>query len=205
MKPIFFALFCIVPFVSVCAQSKVVDFLSATASVPVDEKISVTDVIYQDGKFDTLQKRIVTNNKLKRNNKNAEMEAVIDEAQLINYKSDTLYILSTYYIPAASVSTTIKTGKGTFDLICNANGGYSIRSLECSYANIPKEEKESDFLLYKTIFTWNIDLLIRLIKSSGGLLGSENVMSATRIILKDNQVLKKDIINFEPALRWHLE
>ena len=195
MKPIFFALFCIASFANACAQSKVVDFLSATASDPIDGKTSITDVIYRDGKFDTLQKR-VEKNKLKRNNKNAEMGAVID---------DTLYVLSTCYIPTTSISTTIKTGKGAFDLIYNVDGGYSLRSLECSYANIPKDEKESDFLLYETIFTWNIDLLIRLIKSSGGLLGNENVMSATRIILKDNQVLKKDIITFEPALRWYLE
>lgn len=205
MKYILLALFCIASFVSACAQSKIANFLSATVSAPIDEKISVTDVIYRDGKFDTIQKRIVKKDKLKQNNKNEEIGTVIDKAQLINYKSDTLYILSTYYLPDAYASTTIKTNKGAFDLIYNVDGGYSLHSLECSYTNIPKDEKESDFLLYETIFTWNIDLLIRLIKSSGGLSGSEYFMSATRIILKDNQVLKKDIITFEPALRWHLE
>lgn len=205
MKCTFLTLFCIAFFVTACAQSKIVDFLSATVSAPIDEKISVTDVIYRDGKFDAIQKEIVKKNEFKQNNKNEEIGTVIDEAQLINYKSDTLYILSTYYLPDASVSTTIKTRKGAFDLIYNSVGGYSLRSLECTYTNIPKEEKESDFLLYETIFTWNIDLLIRLIKSSGGLSGSEYFISATRIILKDNQVSKKDIITFKPALRWHLE
>ena len=126
MKHIFFALFCIVSFVSVCAQSKVVDFLSATSSTPIDEKTSITDVIYRDGKFDTLQKRVVKNNKLKRNNKNEEMGTVIDEAQLVNYKSDTLYVLSTYYLPASSVSSIIKTGNGPFDLLNNVDGSYSL-------------------------------------------------------------------------------
>ena len=77
--------------------------------------------------------------------------------------------------------------------------------MEDYYINISEDEKNSDFVLYETIFSWNIDLLIRLIKSSGGPLGSEYFMSATRIILKDNQVLKKDIINFEPTLHWKLE
>ena len=205
MKPIFFALFCIVSFVGACAQSKVVDFLSATVSVPIDGKISVTDVIYRDSKFDTIQERIAKEDEFKGKNINEKMGSIIDEMQLINYKSDTLYILSTYYLPDGSVSTIIKTNKGAFDLIYNADGECSLRSLECSYANIPKDEKESDFLLYKTIFMWDIDLLIRLIKSSGGYLGSEYWMSATRVILKDNQIAKKDIVNFKPTVRWHLE
>lgn len=74
-----------------------------------------------------------------------------------------------------------------------------------SYVNLPEDEKESDFLLYKVIFAWDIDLLIRLIQSSGGYTGDEYVMSATRIVIKDYQVFKKDIINFKPAIRWHLE
>ncbi|WP_276802905.1 hypothetical protein [Odoribacter laneus] len=205
MKHTFLSLFCLAFFVNACAQSNIIDFISATGSAPVDEKIYITDVIYRDGKFDAIKERIERDSKFKQDYKDVKMGAVIDEAQLINYKSDTLYLLSNYYVPDASVSITIKTKKGVFDLIHNVDGDYSLRSLEDSYANIPEDEKKSDFLLYETIFTWNIDLLISLIKSSGGLLGSENVISATRIILKNNQILEKDIIHFEPALRWHLE
>lgn len=187
------------------AQSKIVDFLSAMAAVPVDKKICITDIIYRNGKFDSIQERIVRGRKLKQDNRNDGIGAAIDKAQLVNYPSDTLYVLSTHFIPNASVSTTIKTRKGAFELVQDAENGYTLRSLEDSYASIPEDEKKSDFLLYEALFTWNMDLLIRLVKSSGGLLGSENVMSATRIILKDNRVLKKDIINFESALRWRLE
>lgn len=205
MKCVFLLLFCIVLFLGACAQLKVVDFHSAMVSVPVDNKTSVTDVIYREGKFDTIQEHTVKGRKFKHDNKNDVIGTIIDEAQLVNYKSDTLYVLSTHYIPNASVSTIIKTRMGAFDFIYNADGGYSLCPLENSYANIPEYEKISDFLLYEAIFTWNINLLINLIRSSGGPLGSEYFISATRIILKENQVLKKDIINFEPALRWHLE
>lgn len=206
MKYIFLLLlFCIVFPLGACAQLKVVDFHSAMVSVPVDNKTSITDVIYREGKFDTIQEHTVKGRKFKYDNRNDVIGTIIDDAQLVNYKSDTLYVLSTHYIPDTSVTTIIKTRMGTFDFIYNADGGYSLCSLENSYANIPEYEKISDFLLYEAIFTWNINLLVKLIRSSGDPLGSEYFISATRIILKENQVLKKDIINFEPALRWHLE
>lgn len=205
MKHILLVLFCLAPFLSACAQSKIVDFFSATTSAPIDKKTCITDIIYQDGKFNTIQERIVKSRKFKRYNKDEKMVTVIDKSQLIDYKSDTLYVLNTCYLPSASVSTIIKTRKGAFDLVHNADGGYDLRSLKDSYTNISKDERDSDFLLYETIFTWNIDLLIRLIQSSGGQMGSEYSISATRIILKNNQILKNDIINFEPALRWKSE
>lgn len=204
MKYIFCSLFYIVFFVEVYSQPKIVDFLSAMIAVPVDKKVSITDVIYRDGKFDTIEKQIVKGVKFKHSCRNNEIGTIVDEAQLVNYKSDTLYIISTTYIPNTSTSTIIKTRKGAFDFIYSVDKECNIRPLENSYINTPEDEKESDFLLYEAIFTWDIDLLIRIIKSSGSLLGSEYVMSATRIIIKDNQVLEKDIINFEPALRWHL-
>jgi hypothetical protein len=82
----------------------------------VAKEMYVIDVIYQDGKFDTMQKRMV-NSTVKRHRKNKKdgIGAVIDKAQLIDYESDTLYVLSTYYMPSASVSTiVIKTGEGVF-------------------------------------------------------------------------------------------
>lgn len=48
-------------------------------------------------------------------------------------------------------------------------------------------------------------MLIQFItKSAGKILGSDHYLSATRIILNDNQAVKKEVINFEPAIRWHL-
>jgi len=205
MKRIFLSLLCIAFCVNAYTQSKIVDFISATGATPIDKKTHITDVIYRDGEFNTIQEREERGSKFKRDYKDDKIGAIIDKTQLIDYKSDTLYILSTFYVPSNSVSTIIKIRRGIFYLVHNTDGGYRLCSLEDSYANVPEDEKESDFLLYETIFRWDIDLLIELIKSSGGLSGSEYSMSATRIILKDNQVSKKDIINFEPALRWHLK
>jgi len=174
----------------------------------VDRKVCILDITYQNGKFDTIKKRVVKSRKLNKRyikNDNDTIGHLINAAQLIDYKSDTLYVLSTYYMPTTSVSMTIKTRKESFNIVHNEDGVYSIRSLAESYTHTSEDTKESDELLYRAIFNWDVDLLIRLIKASGSLLGSEYFMSATRIILKDNQVLKKDIINFEPALRWQLE
>lgn len=64
---------------------------------------------------------------------------------------------------------------------------------------------ESDSIFYNTIYSWDIDKLLQMIKVSGGLEGAEYFMSATRIIIQDNKVVKKDIVNFKPSLRWHKE
>lgn len=164
------------------------------------------DVVYNNGEFNTVKKRFVKSKKTSKDIKSeySLMGKIIDSLGLIDYKTDTIYILSTYYFNSL-VSEIFKTSKDTFNIIKNIQGEYSIQALEDYYINISEDEKNSDFVLYETIFSWNIDLLIRLIKSSGGPLGSEYFMSATRIILKDNQVLKKDIINFEPTLHWKLE
>ena len=206
----YFLLFtiCIVSIRSAYTQSCVVDFSSVITANTVDRKVCILDITYQNGKFDTIKKRVVKSRKLNKRyikNDNDTIGHLINAAQLIDYKSDTLYVLSTYYMPTTSVSMTIKTRKESFNIVHNEDGVYSIRSLAESYTHTSEDTKESDELLYRAIFNWDVDLLIRLIKASGSLLGSEYFMSATRIILKDNQVLKKDIINFEPALRWQLE
>lgn len=208
MKYFLLFIICIISIRSAFAQSNVVDFSSAMTANTVDRKVCIWDIIYQNGKFYTIENRVVKSKKLNKRyikNNNDTIGYIIDAAQLIDYKSDTLYVLSTYYMPTTSVSMTIKTRKTSFNIVHNADGEYSIRSLAESYTHISEDIKESDDLLHRAIFNWDVGLLIRLIKASGGLLGSEYFMSATRIILKDNQVLKKDIINFEPALRWQLE
>ena len=190
-------LFCWMIFIeNAHTQTKIVDFSSAITSTPLEN----------NGEFNTVKKRFVKSKKTSKDIKSeySLMGKIIDSLGLIDYKTDTIYILSTYYFNSL-VSEIFKTSKDTFNIIKNIQGEYSIQALEDYYINISEDEKNSDFVLYETIFSWNIDLLIRLIKSSGGPLGSEYFMSATRIILKDNQVLKKDIINFEPTLHWKLE
>ena len=200
-------LFCWMIFIeNAHTQTKIVDFSSAITSTPLEKKTLVMDVVYNSGEFNTVKKRFVKSKKTSKDIKSeySLMGKIIDSLGLIDYKTDTIYILSTYYFNSL-VSEIFKTSKDTFNIIKNIQGEYSIQALEDYYINISEDEKNSDFVLYETIFSWNIDLLIRLIKSSGGPLGSEYFMSATRIILKDNQVLKKDIINFEPTLHWKLE
>lgn len=192
----------IVIFMVGCAQLKVVDFLSATTSDPIDKRITITNVIYQNGKFNSIQNQQIKSSRAKPHSINDKMRLLVDESQIIDYKLDTIYLLSTTYVPTSSVSMTIKTTKGTFVIAQNTKGDYTIYPLKDFYANLSEDERLSDFLLYEAIFSWDIDELTQLIKSSGGLLGSEYSMTATRIILKDNQIFKKDIINFEPALRW---
>ena len=200
-------LFCWMIFIeNAHTQTKIVDFSSAITSTPLEKKTLVMDVVYNNGEFNTVKKRFVKSKKTSKDIKSeySLMGKIIDSLGLIDYKTDTIYILSTYYFNSL-VSEIFKTSKDTFNIIKNIQGEYSIQALEDYYINISEDEKNSDFVLYETIFSWNIDLLIRLIKSFGGPLGSEYFMSATRIILKDNQVLKKDIINFEPTLHWKLE
>ena len=200
-------LFCWMIFIeNAHTQTKIVDFSSAITSTPLEKKTLVMDVVYNNGEFNTVKKRFVKSKKTSKDIKSeySLMGKIIDSLGLIDYKTDTIYILSTYYFNSL-VSEIFKTSKDTFNIIKNIQGEYSIQALEDYYINISEDEKNSDFVLYETIFSWNIDLLIRLIKSSGEPLGSEYFMSATRIILKDNQVLKKDIINFEPTLHWKLE
>lgn len=203
MKRIFLLLFCIAFFVDARAQPEIADFASAMRATPVDGNVYVTEAVYRESRFHALKKRVERGGKFRRDDEDEKIGAVIDRAGLVDYTSDTLCLLSACYVPDASVSMMIHTGKGAFDLVHDAEGDYSLRSLEDSYADIPEDEKESDFLLYEILFRWDMDSLIGLIKSSGGLSGSEHVLSATRIILKNNRIVRKDIIHFEPALRWH--
>ncbi len=208
MKYLLSIIICVLSIWGTCTHSRVVDFSSAMTANTVDGKVCVLDITYRNCKFDTIKKRVVKSRKKnKRHIKidNDTISLLIDVAHLIDYKSDTLYVLSTYYMPTTSVSIAIKTRKGSFSVAHNENGVYSIQSLAELYTNTSNDIKQSDELLYRAIFNWNVEMLITLIKASGSLSSSEYYMSATRVVIKDNQVIKKDIINFEPALRWKLE
>lgn len=202
MKHIILFIGCMILFENVIAQSKIDDFYLAMTSAPVGREIIVMDVLYTNGEFSSIKNKVVKNMKPLKNIK-SEYDLInqeIDSLKLINYKNDTLYVLSTHYIPAASTSMTIKTQEGIFDIVKNASGKYRIQPIGGNYSDL----SNNDSLLYKVIFSWDIDMLIQLIKSSGGELGGEYFISAEQIIIKDNRIFSKKIINFEPALIWKL-
>lgn len=187
---------------NVIAQSEIDDFYLVMSSAPVGREAVVMDVLYMNGEFSSIEKKFIKNKKPSKNIK-SEYELInkeIDSLKLIDYKNDTIYVLSTYYIPSGSSSMTLKTQKGVYDLIKNRSGKYSIRPMcDNSY-----DLSNNDSLLYKVIFSWDIDTLIQLIKSSGAGLGGEYFISAKQIIIKDHRVISKEIVNFEPALIWKL-
>lgn len=190
-----------------CAQSKAVDFYTVMTSIPKDKNVYILDIKNKDGKVEIKKNRFVNRAKFKRKVKHRYnlIGNIIDSLQLINYKLDTVYVLTTYYIPVYSESLTIKTRKDTFDIVKPQYGNYGIRLIADSYLDMPKEVRVSDYLLYKAIFSWDVDLLVRLIKAAGEPSGCEYFMSAERIIIIDNRVIEKDIITFDPALYWQLE
>lgn len=198
-------LFLLLHYFSASAQTKVFDFNSLMVSSPVDKKIYVIDVIYENARYHSLNKRNVRNYKINQYKENKVMELVIDKSKMIDYELDTVYLLSTYYLPDASISMIIKTRKGAYELIHASDQEFCLHPLKDSYVKIPKEERDSDYLLYNAVFSWNIMQLVQLIQSSGGQMGGEYSMSVTRFILRNNKIQVKDIINFEPALRWKLE
>lgn len=68
--------------------------------------------------------------------------------------------------------------------------------------------KTSESLLRKAVFAWDMDLLIRIIKGSGGGISGESndyYMSATRLILDGNRVIRRDEVWFDMAMLWCLE
>lgn len=206
MKQFIFSVFCLTLFGSACAQSGVVDFTSAMMTAPIGKKVHVMNVVYKNGQFDGIQENL---EKRKKPNKQAieKLDLIgeaIDGSQLIDYRLDTVYVLSTHYLPASSESMTVKTRKGAFDFIHDPSGGFILRSVNDSYANMSADERASESMLHQIIFSWDIGLLMQIIKSNGGPSGSEYYMSATRIILKDNVVAKKDIVNFAPVMHWNI-
>ena len=82
---------------------------------PVDKKVFVIDILYQDGQFDSIQERLVKSKRPTRSVKREYdlMGKVVDSMGLINYKADTMYVLSTYYFTSC-VSEIFNTSKGTF-------------------------------------------------------------------------------------------
>ena len=139
-------LFCWMIFIeNAHTQTKIVDFSSAITSTPLEKKTLVMDVVYNNGEFNTVKKRFVKSKKTSKDIKSeySLMGKIIDSLGLIDYKTDTIYILSTYYFNSL-VSEIFKTSKDTFNIIKNIQGEYSIQALEDYYINISEDEKNSD-------------------------------------------------------------
>ena len=213
MKQTILLILSMVFFGNLYAQSGIVDFSSAMISHPIEKKTFVMNVIYnEDGKFSDVEREWIKNRKPTKNAKNnyAAIGKIIDSLELVDYKSDTVYVLSTYDISRGNISSIYNTSKGTFFFIKNDQKNPIIQHMNEEYYDryydkYSEDLKVSDFLLYKTIFAGDIDKLIRLIKSSEGNLGDNYFMSANQIILKDNQVLKKNTIYFDDMMHWKLE
>lgn len=207
MKKILLCLFCMLFFGNTNAQTKVVDFCSAMTYAPIGKKTLIMNVIYDRSNFGALQERFVKSKKpaksIRRNY--ALMGDLIDSLKLIDYKMDTVYVLSTYYVPSGNLSYIYKTQKDTFYLVKDEQKKYSIHYVDMNkdYTAWQEDQKMSDSILYKVIFSWNIEELIQRIKLIGGISGSEYHMSATRIILKNNQITSKEVVYFKPSVRWY--
>lgn len=65
---------------------------------PVGGKTLVTDVTYKDGAFSGVEKRLIKHSKTSESTRNdyVRMGHIIDSLNLIDYKADTLYVLSQY-------------------------------------------------------------------------------------------------------------
>ena len=210
MKTFLLSFFCILLVGSSYAQRNANAFSSIMTSAPVEGKTLVTDVTYKDGAFNGVEKRLIKHKKSLRSTRNdyVLMGHIIDSLKLIDYKADTLYVLCQYYIPGGTVSELFKVGarNDPFYFVKDTSGEYVMKSSDIrNDGHTDPSVIESDSIFYNTIYSWDIDKLLQMIKVSGGLEGAEYFMSATRIIIQDNKVVKKDIVNFKPSLRWHKE
>jgi hypothetical protein len=201
-------MFGLLTIVSAYSQQTVTDFASAMTSAPVGKKSHVTDVVYDNDVYNGMEKRTV---KWRRPDKStrdryAAMGRILDSLKLIDYKKDTIYIYSAGYLPdMGSVSEVFKSKNSRFFFHKDSAGKYSIRFYDGEYDDSADPRMiASDRLFFNTIFSWDIDKFIDLIKASGGYEASDWYYYATRIILQDNRVRKKDVIHFRQVMFWHL-
>ena len=199
-------------------QQKVDSFEEAMTAKPIDNKINMVDIIYTDGgKLDSFQERSLRFKKPSHRSREfyKNIGKPIDEASLIDYKEDTLYMVNTSYRDVVGGGAiTIKTKKGIYYVSKNIfNGTYELLSLEDRYAmstiiDIREFEcfKKSNDLIYEAIFNWDLKLLKQLISIAGGGYLDGTVMFVTRIIIRDNQVLKKyKTSEIDVPVYWRLD
>ena len=204
MRSVFLLFCCTVLLQASCSQLRVTNFHTLRMSFPNEQKTWGIETIYKDDKIEFSEEKVFKRYKVKTHKQLDKMGDAIDYAGVINYKSDTVYILSAFYLPTNSVSLTIKANSGAYMLYKNTDNNYKLIDLESSYIGEPENVKHSDYLLYDAIFSWDMNLLQQLIISSGASQDNHYTMSATRVIVNDYQAIKKDIISFNPAVRWKL-
>lgn len=163
------------------------------------------DIQVADGRLSVERQQLLLPKRryLKKVGRDIEMAGLIlDGNQVIDYHTDTVYMLTTLYLPTGTSSLTIKTRKGAFQFI-KSEDDYILKSLNEYLESFPADLRSSESLFYETAFCWDMQPLIHLIEHSGAISDPDYVMSLNRIVLHDNQVVYKDVIRFPPALRWH--
>lgn len=186
---------------SLSAQRKVYNYLQMRHTRP---QILGSDYDIEKGSIQ--KKRLRVDWKHKDSDYSKKIACLIDGDQMIDYLSDTIYVLNDIYFPASKSSVdAIRTKKGAFAVVGSNNEGYRLLPIE-EYLKRYKERdwRSSEELFYKTIFSWDISTIIQLIESSGVRYdGAEGCKSLSRFVLKDNKVVYRDHIVFPPAIRWH--
>lgn len=203
MKHILLSIFGLLSVVSAYSQRPVADFFSAMTSPPVGKKVYVMDVVYDNNAYSGLEEKSIRWRKPWESTRNgyAKMGQIVDSLNLIDYKADTIYVYSQGDLMRSSVSETFKVGDSHFSFYKDRTGGYSIKFYDGEYdSSTDPRMIASDSLFFDTIFVWDIEQFIRMIKASGGFEATDYYYYATRIILQDNRVIKKDIINFRQVM-----
>ena len=200
------------------SQQKVDSFKKVMTAKPLGKDVEIIDVKYNKGQFVSFQEKTV---RFKKPNAKARayyksVGKPIDENNIINYKSDTIYTL---YTPAplpligAEGTLVIKTQKGRFRISINLDETFSLTSIDEGEDDIfslntglweDECRKKSDNLLYSAVFNWDFELLERIIKASGGGPINQGNITSRRIIIYNNEVISKEVLKFEPAFRWTL-
>lgn len=207
MKHILLSILGLLSVASVFSQQSVTDFATAMTSAPVGRKIDVMDVIYDNDAYNGIEVKSVRWRKPLKTTRDryAAMGQIIDSLGLIDYRIDTIYVYSQGDLVRNSVFEIFKVGNNRFHYYKDATGKYEIEPYVNEYDNSTDLRIiASDSLFFNTIFSWNIDEFIRMIKASGGYETSDSYFYATRIILRDNRVIKRDVINFRQVMFWHL-
>ena len=223
MKNIILTLVCLLFLGNIFAQKRVDNFYSAMTTAPISNKKSVKRVIYKGfGSFDSIQNTIVYSKELPERSRTyyKEMGKIIDSLDFINYKSDTIYILTFYDVQFATDIKLFKNQDNYFYLErVNMQFKFSYQPKLATFESESDDYRDYDnyddyfsnvknssaALLNKAIFNWDIDLLTGIIKSSGGVTGISFGYYAYKYVIKDYQVIEIDFITFSYSDIWILD
>lgn len=200
-KMLFLALICLFGCKSLSAQRKVYNYLQITHTRP-----QILGPSYDIETGSIQKKRSRVNWKHKDSDYSKKIACIIDGDQVIDYLSDTIYVLNDFYFPAGTSSVdAIKTKKGAFAVVGSSNDSYRLLPIEEHFKRYEEKDwRSSEELFYKTIFSWDISTIVQLIENSGVRYdGAEGCKSLSRFVVKDNEVVYRDHIVFPPAVRWH--